>query len=309
MQALQWKNARTASLHTQKHRYAWLIIEQLVCLSMEYISTSSDPVTATHQPFTFAIQLSAHTTMVKVAIAGGTGGLGLHIVESIVEAGKHEVVVLSRKSTHPVLEKLGVSVISVSYDDPAALTKALGGVHTVISTISELDGDALTKPQLALLAAAVRAGVKRFAPSEFAARPNPDHPVELYRRRWAVTEAVMRSGLEYTIFEVGIFMNYFACGTAGIGHLYPFTYLFDVENCTATLLGDGSRYIVYTRAEDVGKFVAASLDLEKWPERSVMRGDRKRLNEILRLAEEVRGALYLLFLAVVEVNSCCRSEV
>ena len=74
--------------------------------------------------------------MVKVAVAGGTGGLGLHAVEAIVEAGNHEVVVLSRKSTHPVLEELGVPVIAVSYDDPVALTKALEGVHTVISTIA-----------------------------------------------------------------------------------------------------------------------------------------------------------------------------
>ena len=231
--------------------------------------------------------------MVKVAVAGGTGGLGLHVVEGIVEAGNHEVVVLSRKSTHPVLEALGVSVIVVSYDDPIALVNALEGVHTVISTIAGTTEDTLVKPQLALLDAAVKAGVKRFAPSEFSARSRPDHPIEAPRVKWPVVEAAKESGLEYTIYETGTFMNYFAVGTAGLGHSYPFKFLFDVENCTATLPGDGSPYIVYTRLEDIGKFVAASLDLERWPELSQMRGDRIRLNEILRLAEEVRGALYL----------------
>lgn len=227
--------------------------------------------------------------MVKVAVAGGTGGIGLHIVEGIVESGKHEVVVLSRRASHPALDKLGVRVIAVSYDDSTALVKALEGVHTVISTINGLDVDAMTKPQLALLDAAVKAGATRFAPSEFAVRAIPDNPIELYRLKWPVAEAVKKSGLEYTTFENGIFMNYFASGTPGIGHLYPLKALFDVEKCKATLPGDGSAFFVYTRAEDVGRFVAASLDLEKWPEFSQMRGDRKRLSEILQFLEEARG--------------------
>jgi uncharacterized protein YbjT (DUF2867 family) len=35
--------------------------------------------------------------MVTVAVAGGTGKVGRTIVEAIVAAGKHEVVVLSRE--------------------------------------------------------------------------------------------------------------------------------------------------------------------------------------------------------------------
>ncbi|EKM60079.1 uncharacterized protein PHACADRAFT_138514 [Phanerochaete carnosa HHB-10118-sp] len=227
--------------------------------------------------------------MVKVAVAGGTGGIGLHIVEGIIETGRHEVVVLSRRSSHPTLAKIGIRIIAVSYDDHAALAKALEGVHTVISTISGFEESTFTKPQLALLNAAVEAGVKRFVPSEFAARSAPDSLIDLYRLKWPVAEAAKKSGLEYTIYEVGIFMNYLASGTAGTGHLPPREFMFDIENCKATLPGDGSTYLVYTRAEDIGKFVAASLDLEKWPEFSQMRGDRKRLNEILQLAEQVRG--------------------
>ena len=247
--------------------------------------------------------------MVKVAVAGGTGGLGLRVVESIVEAGKHEVIVLSRKSTHPVIETLGVPVIIVSYDDPAALTKALEGVHTVISTIAGGTEDALVKPQLALLDASVKAGVKRFAPGEFALHSTPNHPIENLRVKWPVVDAVMKSGLEYTIWENGIFMNFLANGTPGLGYAYPMNFYIDVENCTATLPGDGSAYVVYTRAEDIGKFVAASLDLEKWPELSQMRGDRMRLSEVLRLLEGVRGAFCVLYPSVARVNRCNRSQV
>ncbi|GJE97685.1 NAD(P)-binding protein [Phanerochaete sordida] len=227
--------------------------------------------------------------MVKVAVAGGTGGIGLHIVEAIVATGKHEVVVLSRRASHPTLDALGVRIHAVSYDDHAALTAALAGVHTVISTIAGLDEASMVAPQLALLAAAQAAGVARFAPSEFAVRAIPDNPVEAYRLKWPVAEAVARSGLESTVFEAGIFMNYLASGTRGVGHLHPIRMLVDVEHATATLPGDGSAHIVYTRAEDVGAFVAASLDLPRWPAFSQMRGDRLTLNEVVRLAEEVRG--------------------
>ncbi|GJE87286.1 aromatic alcohol reductase [Phanerochaete sordida] len=227
--------------------------------------------------------------MVKVAVAGGTGGIGLHIVEGIVASGKHEVIVLSRRASHPALDALGVRMVAVSYDDRAALTAALQGVHTVISTIAGLDAASMVAPQLALLDAAKAAGVRRFAPSEFAVRAIPDNPVELYRLKWPVVEAVRASGLEYTIFEDGIFMNYLASGTAGVGHLHPITVMVDVEHATATVPGDGSAHIVYTRAEDVGAFVAASLDLPRWPEFSQMRGDRLTLNEVVRLSEEARG--------------------
>jgi uncharacterized protein YbjT (DUF2867 family) len=227
--------------------------------------------------------------MVKVAVAGGSGGVGLHIVEAIVQNGGHDVVVLSRKPTVPHLEALGVTVHAVSYDDPASLETALRGVHTVISTISGVDESSMTRPQIALLSAAVKVGVKRFAPSEFAMRSTADNPMDVYELRLPVIEAVRKSGLEYTLFENGVFMNYLASGTAGVGHLLPLKFIFDVENCKATIPGDGSAQYVMTRVEDVAQFVDASLSLEKWPEHSEMRGDRRSLKEILALAEAVRG--------------------
>ena len=228
--------------------------------------------------------------MVKVAVAGGTAGAGLHIVEAIAATGKHDVVVLSRKTEPSQVESLGAKLITVSYDDPASLLAALDGVHTVIVTINGFDTASTIEPQLALIDAALKAGVKRFAPSEFLTRSKPDDPISLFSLQWPVEEAVAKSGLEYTFFQNGIFMNYLASGTSGMGYLLkPYKFLFDMENCKAGLPGDGSRHVVYTQVEDVAKFVAESLDLAKWPEVSQMRGDRMTLNEILRLGEETRG--------------------
>lgn len=228
--------------------------------------------------------------MAKVAVAGGTGGAGLHIVEAIVATGKHEVVVLSRKSESPQVEGLGARLITVSYSDPESLLAVLDGVHTVIVTINGFDEDATIKPQLALIDAAVKAGVKRFAPSEFLTRSRPNDPIQLFALQCPVEDAVAKSGLEYTFFKNGIFMNYLSSGTPGTGYLLkPYKFLFDIENCKAGLPGDGSQHVVYTRIEDVAMFVAESLDLPNWPEVSQMRGEHMTLNEILQLAEEIRG--------------------
>lgn len=229
--------------------------------------------------------------MVKVAIAGGTGGVGLHVAKAILDTKKHDVVILTRKASNPELERLGAVVRVVSYDDITSLTTALHGVHTVISTIGGFSEETLVAPQLVLLDAAVKAGVKRFAPSEFGARSQPDGPTGLHKLKWLVAQAVRKSGLEYTVFEIGMFMNDLAVGTEGLASLRPFNFPFDVANCKARLPGDGSAELVLTRVEDTGKFVAASLELEVWPELSQMRGDRKPLNEILRLAEAVRGEI------------------
>lgn len=40
--------------------------------------------------------ITSHLIMVKVAIAGGSGGLGRVITEAIIATGKHEVFVISR---------------------------------------------------------------------------------------------------------------------------------------------------------------------------------------------------------------------
>jgi uncharacterized protein YbjT (DUF2867 family) len=254
---------------------------------------------------------SSRFAMVKVAVAGGSSGIGLYIVEAIVQNGEHEVVVLSRKASVPHLAALGVTVHAVSYDDPASLAMALRGVHTVISTINGLDAGSMVGPQLALLDAAVTAGARRFAPSEFvfANRSGADVPIELYKLRLPVAEAARASGLEYTLFQNGLLMNYLASGTAGTGHMRPLRFIFDVENCKATIPGDGSMPFVMTRVEDIGQFVAASLGLEKWPEQSEMRGDRKTLKEILALAEAVRGKLQHLSRRIHGTDSLRREAV
>jgi hypothetical protein len=57
--------------------------------------------------------------------------------------------------------------VKVDYNDKAGLVKALLGVHTVLSFISDAS-DPTSSAEKTLIDASIEAGVKRFAPSEWA---------------------------------------------------------------------------------------------------------------------------------------------
>lgn len=57
--------------------------------------------------------------------------------------------------------------MKADYNDPAQLAQILRGVHTVLSFVTTQD-DPTSAVQKNLIDAAIQAGVKRFAPSEWA---------------------------------------------------------------------------------------------------------------------------------------------
>jgi nucleoside-diphosphate-sugar epimerase len=231
--------------------------------------------------------------MVTVAIAGGTTGIGSNVVRETLATNKHRVVVLSR-SERPALEEKGVLVRVVDYGSAQSLETALQGVHTVISCIWSFGPDFETS-QLALLKAAENAGVKRFVPSDWAT----DHygSVRAYAAKGTVWNAVKGSGLEYTRFINGIWMNLWGLGTprneaeALSGYAGP-PFLIDMKKRTALIPGDGSQKVVFTNMRDIGKFVAASLDLQHWDPDSRIVGDEKSYAEVVDLAESITAASF-----------------
>lgn len=72
-------------------------------------------------------------------------------------------------------------------------------------------------------------------------------------------------------------------------YLTSFPALMDIPGNTAAIPGDGNTPITFTHTSDVGKFVAASLDLDAWDRISVVIGDKMTMNEAVRLAEETKG--------------------
>lgn len=74
-----------------------------------------------------------------------------------------------------------------------------------------------------------------------------------------------KTTLEYMRFNSGFFIDYW-----GVPHfktyLQPTTSVVDMVNNTAAIPGSGNTPVVFTTTSNVAKFVAASLDLDKWEE-------------------------------------------
>jgi hypothetical protein len=49
--------------------------------------------------------------------------------------------------------------------------------------------------------------------------------------------------------------------------------------------------LVFTHTRDTAKFVAASLGLENWDVETYVMGDKMTFNEVLKVAESVKGKI------------------
>lgn len=84
------------------------------------------------------------------------------MVQGLVEDGRYNVTVLSRQESSKTSPIPNVKVIKTDYSE-SSLAEALKGQDAVVSTVA---GAALAT-QTTIIDAAVKAGVKRFLPSEF----------------------------------------------------------------------------------------------------------------------------------------------
>ncbi|KNG88861.1 hypothetical protein ANOM_003682 [Aspergillus nomiae NRRL 13137] len=228
--------------------------------------------------------------MVNVAIAGGTGDVGRTILEVLQASTKHEAFVLSRKSSTVV-----PNTLVADYNDIDQLVSLLedNKIHTVICALS-VEGSSLETAQLNLIKAAARSqATKRFVANGFAI-PYPQEALEVLPQLKVYfdgLEALRHSGLEWTVFHIGMFMDYFAT-PALKSYLKPHVAAFDLENKVAAIPGDGNVPVTLTYSFDMARFVVASLDLEHWEEESRVVGDEITWNEFLALAEDARGSKF-----------------
>lgn len=105
-----------------------------------------------------------------IVLAGATGGLGGRIAAALRRRDA-AVTALVRPGTAPdrlaPLQAQGVAVVPVDLADTDGLARACAGADCVVSALAGLGG-IMVEGQARLLEAAIRAGVPRFVPSDFA---------------------------------------------------------------------------------------------------------------------------------------------
>ncbi|KAH7269206.1 uncharacterized protein BKA55DRAFT_629931 [Fusarium redolens] len=226
--------------------------------------------------------------MGKVAVAGGSSGLGRTMVDALEAAKTHDYIVLSRKAT-------GLETRAVNYSDVDALTAILEieQVDTIISGLP-IDNDESGQAQLNLIEAADRSKyTKRFLPSEFGMVYTKDNIAHVPSYQWKLkaVDALEKTNLEFSLVSIGLFLDYWAAPRIPT-HIRAANIIIDPENNAAVIPGDGNAPIVLTHSTDAAKFTVALLDLPDWKRRYAIITNRMTLNEAVKLAEEVKGVKF-----------------
>ncbi|CAG8908677.1 unnamed protein product [Penicillium egyptiacum] len=165
--------------------------------------------------------------MPTLALPGGTSpSLGRAIVAAVIAkkpASPWNVVILSRSSRIPTWlqaidpQSTHTTIRTVDYLSVESLAAALHDVHAVISVTSAIDGTQ-AEIQINLLHAALRAGCKRFAPSQWGFGPKgwENVPTLRWGSQGIWNECTKhKCEIECANFNHGSFMNY-------LGHgIYP----------------------------------------------------------------------------------------
>ncbi|KAI0966378.1 NAD(P)-binding protein [Xylaria arbuscula] len=234
--------------------------------------------------------------MAIIAVAGGTASVGRAIVEAIIAAGKHEVKILSRNPNPELESSIGAKIIPVDYMNVEGTTKILedNNIHTVISTMTFRPQEG-TIPELQLVQAAEASKTtKRYVFNNWGApiEDGDELKMSIQSFKVAALKALKQTQtLEYTSFYLGFFLDYWGM-PAVHSYLRPGLMVVDIANAAATIPGDGTTPVAFTHTNDVAKYVAAVLDLEKWEPEYNLSADKVNWKQFVALAEEARGVKF-----------------
>ncbi|OQE38534.1 hypothetical protein PENCOP_c008G02165 [Penicillium coprophilum] len=185
-----------------------------------------------------------------VAIIGASGSIGKIILDSLVASSRFEITVISRKDSEATFPP-GVAVLRAEYSDQG-LEAAFKSQDVVISAV----GASAFGEQKKFVDAAIRAGVKRFIPSEFSANSQNDAVLQLlplFGQKNKLIEYLKSKetdGLTWTgIASSGLFDWGLANGFLE----------FDIANHTATIWDGGNKSFTLTNQKALGEAVASVL--------------------------------------------------
>ncbi|KAF5012516.1 hypothetical protein FDECE_1442 [Fusarium decemcellulare] len=210
----------------------------------------------------------------------------------------------SKKMALGVCEALGYSrspysdleTFIVDYTDVNKLVQQLAQlrIKVVISALS-IHNEASGKAHLNLIEAARRSSfVKRFIPSEYGGIDYAPDPARIshippYLFKVEAAKALEASYLEYARISNGLLLDYWSAPRIPTYLRQLFVMWVDFANNFAALPGDGSATIVVTHSRDVGRAVARLLNLAPWESRYCVIGDRLTMNQIIQMAQEIKG--------------------
>ncbi|GKU07926.1 2-hydroxyisoflavone reductase [Fusarium langsethiae] len=236
--------------------------------------------------------------MVKIAIAGASSGLAREVLDKLVAAEKHDIKALVRKNPSEFPQLKNVEWIQIDFSDKAELVNILEGVNTVLCFFA-VHLDPGSENQKRLIDAAVEAGVKRFAPSEWGPGAKLADSLDVLSWYSGKIEVVKyledlnakEKVLEYCRFQPGVFMDYLCHPHQTSKHVLTTSVNINYEERSALVVeGTLDDKLVYTCLDDITNVVTSAVDYDgEWPVIGGISGDRVTMRQLLEIGERVRG--------------------
>lgn len=201
----------------------------------------------------------------KLAVFGGTGRTGIHVVRQALAAG-HEVTALARTPEKMSIQDPKLTVIPGDVTDRSAVDKTVAGAEAVISAlaptvagmrniIDAMKAEGITRIVVTSGAGVYRDGDKPPLSSKLISFAIKTFSADAYNASVGVAEALDKSGLDWTLVRAPRLVDEPARGDLYVG---PLT---------------GEMKTTLTR-EDYGAFLLKQLDDARWIRKSPVISDR-----------------------------------
>lgn len=222
-----------------------------------------------------------------ILIVGASGRLGGIVARQLLAAGR-SVRAMSRTPTAlRELQQMGTEIVKGDQRDPQSLAAACQGVDEVFTATHAFNGKGNNSPQAVdnmgnrhLIDAAQAAGARHFVfTSILGARP--DHPVSMYRYKYATEQYLRSSGLDFTILRPAPFMETWA---EILGDSI-------VKRGRGMVFGQGTNPINFVSARDVAKFAVLAFDDSRASGQILAVGGPENVTQVhfVKLVEEATG--------------------
>lgn len=118
-------------------------------------------------------------------------------------------------------------------------------------------------------------------------------PIDPSIKYWLdAVDRLKSSSLKFTRIIPGFFMDYWGMPNVQ-SNLQPYTFGINIAKHSAAIPGNGDDVICMTYSYDMANYLVKALDLDEWPEFSVIVGDEVTYNQILKMAEDFTSEIYI----------------
>ena len=219
----------------------------------------------------------------RVLVVGATGQLGGAIARKLIASGARVRALARNKDALSALSP-AAEIAPVDLRDVAKLTEACRGVEQIIATANNNMGKGPTSPSrldLAayqnLCAAARNTGVRRLIYVSFKG-VSQDAPVDIFRIKWYIEDAIRRSGVPHVMLRPTAFMDVW------IDQIFAKSIR---EKGVAMIFGDGNAVANYIAVDDVAEFAVKILSRPEVVNEAVEAGGPSNLsqNDLVTLIE------------------------